>query len=207
MNVPERWVSYETSGFATMPWRLGSVVAPIRDKDGTPLELSQRRYEHFQHLIAVEVVGSHGIVRQLARTLRGGDRVSLYSNDPAHRFRSVTWASGGLVSFYKRLPSGPTHALFLHPQAVIGELNPEKPVYAVSREEDLGHAYRILNAALPIPLLPTWTEWLLEYGRAANLVFELEGTSLWALEIVPDVGQWAELVRKGLTTGALRWVS
>lgn len=206
-HTPERWISYDTSGFTTMPWRLGSVEAPIRPKDGTPLELYQRQYEHFKRLIAVEVVGSHGVVRQLAKALRGGDRVSLHSNDPARRFHSTAWAGGGLVAFYKRLPSGPTHALFLHPQAVIGELSPGKPVYAVSREEDLAHAYRMLNAALPIPILPAWTEWLLEQGRATHLVFDLDGAGLWALEIVPDVRQWAELVRNGLTTGALRWAS
>jgi hypothetical protein len=207
MNPPERWISYDTSGFVAMPWRLGSVVAPITTKDGAASEVRQRHDARVEHLVALEVVGSHGVVRALAKALRGGERVSLYSNDPAHRYRSITWANGGLVTFYKRLPSGPTHALFLHPQAVIGEVSIHKPVYAVSREEDLPHAYRVLNAALPIPLLPAWTAWLLDTGRAANLVFDLEGTGLWALEIVPDVGQWAEIVREGLITGALQWAS
>jgi hypothetical protein len=207
IDTPARWISYETSGFATMPWRLGSVIAPIPPKDGTPLDVWQRRHEHFRHLIAVEVVGAHGVVRQLAKALRSGERVSLFSNDPAHRYQSITWAGGGLVPFYKHLPSGPTHALFLHPQAVVGELNPENPVYAVNREEDLTHAYRMLNAALPIPVLPAWTAWLLDRGRAANLVFDLEGVGLWALELVPNVGQWAAIVRQGLTTKELRWAS
>ena len=206
-HIPERWISYETSGFTTMPWRLGSVVAPIGPKDGTPLDVWQRRYEHFQHLIALEVVGAHGVVRQLAKVLRGGDRVSLLSSDPAHRYQSTTWAPGGLVAFYKRLPSGPTHALFLHPQAVVGELNPEKPVYPVSREENLTHAYRVLNAALPIPILPAWTTWLLDKGRDAKLVFDLEGTGLWALEIVPDLAHWSVILRQGLIAGDLQWAS
>lgn len=200
-----RWVSYDTTGFVAMPWRLGSVTAPIRD--GAPLDRWQRRYDHFQRLIALEVVGSHGAVHQLARALRNGEPVSLYDSDSNRRRRSVAWARGGLAPFYKRLPSGPTHALFLHPQALPGEADPRRPVYAVGREEDPAHAYRMLNAALPIPLLPAWTAWLLDKGRQEDLVFDLESDGLWALEIVPDIARWAEIVRNGLTTGALRWTS
>jgi len=198
-------VSYDSSGFVAMPWRIGSIVAPI-PSENAPLEPWQRKYDTYKRIIAMEVVGSHGVVRQLAKALRSGEHVSLLGDHQS--YRGVGWASGGLVPFYKRLPSGPTHALFLHPQTIPSELNPSKPVYAIGREEDPGHAYRMLNAALPIPLLPEWTSWLIAAGRDDNLVFDdLTSDGLWGIEIIPDVAQWAEIVRTGLTTGALQWTS
>jgi len=204
---PSRWLTYETSGFVAMPWRLGSVIAPIPPADTAPVTESQRALHTFDRLIALELVGSQGVVRQVAATLRAGNRVGLYSADPGVPYKSIMWADGGLVPFYKRLPSGPVHALFLHPQAIPGELHPQKPVYAVARGEDQPHAYRMLDTALPIPLLPSWMPYVLEAGREIELIHELPGDGLWALEIIPDVGRWATLLRRGLTTGALRWDS
>ena len=110
-----------------------------------------------------------------------------------------------MVTFIKRLPSGPSHIVMLHPQALPERLNPAKPVYVISRtKDDLDQAYRILNAALPIPMLPDWTRWLLARGRASNLVFDLETDGLWAIEIVPLLGRWTEIVQMGIETGALK---
>jgi len=202
---PSRWLTYETTGFATMPWRLGSVIAPIAPTETASVTEPQRTSHAVDRLIALELVGSQGVVRQVAATLRAGNRVGLDSSDPHAAYKAIAWAEGGLVTFYKRLPSGPVHALFLHPQALPGDLQPEKPVYVVARGEDQTHAYRMLDAALPIPLLPSWMPYLLDAGRDTELVHELAGDGLWALEIVPDVARWATLLRRGLTTGALRW--
>jgi len=204
---PSRWLTYDTTGFVAMPWRLGSVIAPIAPAEAAPVTESQRTLHTLDRLIAIELVGSQGVVRQVAATLRAGNRVGLYCSDPQVAYKSIAWADGGLVSFYKRLPSGPVHALFLHPQALPGELQSQKPVYAVARDTDQTHTYRMLDTALPIPLLPSWMPYLLDAGRETELIHELAGDGLWALEIVPDVGRWATLLRRGLTTGALRWDS
>jgi len=204
-----RWMSYDSTGFVVMPWRLGSVLAPCGEPGDSPLPPGRRESEAVQRLIALELVGATGVVRQVARALRAGQRVTLHSSDRHSRARWLPWAPGGVVPFYKRLPSGPVHALFLHPQAIPGELDPRKPVYCVARTEDLGHAYRMLNTALPIPILPAWTSWLIARAQEmpANLVRLLIGDGLWGLELVPDTAGWAALVREGLTQGALSWAA
>jgi len=204
-----RWVSYDSTGFVAMPWRLGSVLAPCGEPGDGTRPAWRRDVESVQRLIALELVGSHGVVRQVARALRAGQRVTLHSSDHHSHARWFPWAPGGVVPFYKRLPSGPVHALFLHPQAIPGELDPRKPVYCVARTDDLGHAYRMLNAAVSIPILPAWTSWLIARAQegTTNLVLPLIGDGLCGLELVPDPTRWAALVREGLTRGALQWAA
>ncbi|HXX40618.1 MAG TPA: hypothetical protein VEP50_21095 [bacterium] len=203
----ERWVGYDSNGFVSMPWRLGYVLAPMIEKNATTCVTGyQRSYDAYKRIIALEVVASRGVVRALARALRHGESVSFGQTDQ-QRTQSVWWGHGGLMIFEKKLPSGPTHALLLHPQAVATDLDPQKPVYAVAREEDPAHAYRILNAALSMPILPAWAPWLLETGERPELVFQLTSENLWGIEISPNMHTWAEIVREGLSKGALRWDS
>jgi len=204
----DRWVSYDSNGFVAMPWRLGSVCAPMVKNDAIASTTgSQRDYESLERVIALEVVGSRGVVYALARMLRKGEPVTFASSAPRQHSRQVWWASGGLQIFEKKLPSGPTHALFLHPQAVAGDLNPHKPAYAIAREEDPMHVYRILNVAIPVPLLPAWVPWLIEAAERWELLFRLKSENLWGIEISPDIHGWAALVQKGLTSGKLQWDS
>ena len=205
MRTPERWITYDTSGFSTFPWRLGSVVAPIPLKEKICCEMHWERHDRANtRLVALELVGAQGTLKYLAHHLRNADNnVTLVSNNAGSTY--TRWASGGLVSFIKRLPSGPSHIVMLHPQALPERLNPERSVYAISRKnDDLDQAYRILNAALPVPMLPTWTPWLLDCGRERKLVFDLEADGLWAIEIVPVVDAWATIVRYGIQSGALQ---
>lgn len=204
----ERWITYDSSGFSTPPWRLGTAMAPIASlakTAETALTDHRRDYDVFTRLVALELVGTQGAVRHVSRVLRSGESIGLPSS-AAGRVRgrhAHEWAPGGLVPFIRKLPSGPVHALLLHPQAVPGHVDPAKPVYAISRHEDLGHAYRMLDRAIPIPILPDWTPWLISEGEAHRLVFRLTTEDLWAIEIVPDTNQWAALVTRGVQTGVL----
>jgi len=185
----------------TSPWRLATAAAPFLPRGADPYATRTDSWpnEHMR-LIALELVGPKASTDAVRRALKRGDDV-LLGGDPTQNIPSrISWAPGGIAELARRLPSGQMHSLLLHPQSVISRLDPEGRIFLVDSGDrhDPEHAYAVLSAALPLPLLPAWAPWLLEQGLCQGLVVKLPASGFAAAEIIPDIDGWATLIQSGL---------
>ena len=157
-------------------------------------------------LIALELVGPKASTDAVRRGLKRGDDLLLGGASTPNIPSRIPWAPGGVIELARRLPSEQVHSLPLHPQSVVGRLDPEGRIFLVDSGErhDFEHAYAVLSAALPLPLLPAWTSWLLEQGVSHGLIVELPADGFAAAEVIPDIDEWAALIQSGLRQRNLR---
>jgi hypothetical protein len=221
LRAPERshamstgaWVSVPHSDI-TAPWRLATAAAPFlpmgADPYADPYVDGRHRFpDERMRLVALELVGPKASADAIRRALKRGEDVALGGGPTRNIPSRIGWAPGGIVELARRLPSGQTHALLLHPQAALTRLDPEGRIFLIDSgtHHDPEHAYAVLSAALPLPVLPAWAPWLLDQGRHEGLVVTLPAHGFAAAEIIADVDRWAALIQAGLRRKALSCAS
>jgi hypothetical protein len=171
-----------------------SVLAPalvIDDQDDT--------------LVYLEMVGAKQSVKANWAALVGGGKVHWLG-----RQRIRLDGMKEHVKIQTTLPCGWADQILIHKQASLREMNPEEPFYLL--DDGLQQIpplfYAMLNKALALPLLESWSEHLWENGRERDLIHLLddgEGQGYGAWRVLPALETWQDLVQSGLQARQIRF--
>jgi len=149
-------------------------------------------------LVYLEMVGPKQSVKANWAALAGGGRT--------HWLGSRRVELDGMkqhIRVQATLPSGWGNMALIHRQASLKEMNPEQPFYLL---DDGGQPipplfYSMLNRALALPLLESWTDYLWNAGRERKLIHLLDdgrGQGYAAWRVLPAAEEWQQVVGVGL---------
>jgi hypothetical protein len=169
-----------------------SVLAPalvIDDQDDT--------------LVYLEMVGAKQSVKANWAALVGGGKVHWLG-----RQRIRLDGMKEHVKIQTTLPCGWADQILIHKQASLREMNPEEPFYLLDdgMRPIPSLFYPMLNKALALPLLESWSAYLWENGRERDLISLLndgEGQSYAAWRVLPGPDMWQEVISNGLRLGQI----
>jgi len=154
-------------------------------------------------LVYLEMVGAKESVKANWAAMVGGGKVHWVG-----RQRIRLDGMKAHVKIQASLPCGWADQILIHKQASLREMNPEQPFYLL----DDGTRpipqmfYAMLNKALALPLLESWSGYLWDNGRERNLIFLLddgEGQGFAAWRVLPEPDMWQEVISNGLRLGQI----
>jgi hypothetical protein len=149
-------------------------------------------------LVYLEMIGPKQSVKANWAALVGGGKVHWLG-----RQRIQLDGMKQHVRVQASLPCGWTSTALIHKQASLKEMSPEQPFYLLDdgTQPIPPLFYPMLNKALALPLLESWSEYLWENGRERILITLLddgEGQGYAAWRVLPTPEEWQQLAESGL---------
>jgi hypothetical protein len=149
-------------------------------------------------LVYLEMIGPKQSVKANWAALVGGGKVHWLG-----RKRVRLDGMKAHVKLQSTLPCGWANHILIHKQASLKEMNPEQPFYLLDdgSQPIPSLFYAMLNKALALPLLESWSDYLWRNGRKRKLISLLDdgegqGYAVWRVLPVPE--EWQKLIEAGL---------
>jgi hypothetical protein len=151
-------------------------------------------------LIYLEMIGPKQSVKANWAALIGGGKVHWLG-----RKRVRLDGMKAHIKIQSTLPCGWANHILIHKQASLKEMNPEQPFYLLDDGNQMIPSlfYAMLNKALALPLLESWSAYLWQNGRERKLISLLdegEGQGYAAWRVLPAPEAWQEIIQDGLQT-------
>lgn len=203
-EVPDYWDSYSNWMYRPAP------IPPAPDHttsvgEGFSVNTPVYAIDDEMHVIVLaQCFGSQTAINALAATLSTASSKQFVFNNAIIMAATNTdyRTSGGIIHNGNRSLMNLSHRQ-MDPQL----LQQNRPAYVVDLEmkNDIPPRFMpILDALMPIPILPGWITYLWRQGRSGKLITRVEkAAGCWAFRITQNAAQWRELIEDGIASGQL----